>query len=126
LHHLFTFLPFVAIVLIIVYYLSLNECQLPVFLYSSITPLQPLPSIKDDPHPIIPLMHTAATEFEALSNEESHDLASAAWTYRQKRGRHPPPGFDKWFAHAQSTVRSSLRKFWNQIYDDLTRYGLWV
>jgi hypothetical protein len=124
LRHLLTFLPFITIVLVLVYYLSLNEFQLPVFLYSSITPLQPLPSIKDDPHPIIPLMHTAATEFEALSKEESHDLASAAWTYRQKRGRHPPPGFDKWFAYARSHNSLIIEEFWDQIYDDLT--PLWA
>jgi hypothetical protein len=69
-------------------------------------------------------MHTAATEFEALSNEESHDLASAAWTYRQKRGRHPPPGFDKWFAYAQSHNSLIIEEFWDQIYDDLT--PLWA
>jgi hypothetical protein len=109
LRHFLTFLPFITIVLILIYYLSLNEFHLPVFLYSRVTQLQTLPSIKDDLHPIILLMHTAATEFEVLSNEESHDLTSAAWTYRQKRGRHPPPGSTNGSPTLSPIIRLSLR-----------------
>jgi hypothetical protein len=69
-------------------------------------------------------MRTAATEFETLISKETHDLASAAWIYRQKRGRHPPPGFEKWYAYAKSQNSIIIEEFWDQIYDDLT--PLWA
>ncbi|KAF4628383.1 hypothetical protein G7Y89_g9765 [Cudoniella acicularis] len=79
----------------------------------------PLPAKGTDPHPIVELLHRADGEFRALLNRETYDVAAAARQYREKRGRHPPPGFDKWWQYAYDNRAMFVEDFWNPIYDDL-------
>lgn len=46
-------------------------------------------------------------------------LSSAAAAYRERRGRHPPPGFDLWHEYAMSNNAVIVEDFFDQIYDDI-------
>ncbi|CAI6338313.1 unnamed protein product [Periconia digitata] len=70
-------------------------------------------------HPIERLMDTAQTEFNALVDGHGHTVADAAENYRRRRGRHPPPGFDAWFAFAQAHDALVVESFFDQIEADL-------
>ncbi|KAH7249514.1 hypothetical protein MRS44_007197 [Fusarium solani] len=70
-------------------------------------------------HPIDKLIHDAGKSYKALVAKESHTLEEAAQAYRQRRGRHPPPGFDKWFEFAKANNAIVVEEFWDQIYHDL-------
>lgn len=89
-----------------------------------ITTLEPSPNPLDDPHPIIALVHDGNVAFDDLLSKETHNLAAAAWEYRQRRGRHPPPGFDKWHQYAVDNHAVIIEEFWDQIYHDLN--PLWA
>ncbi|KAH6631714.1 hypothetical protein F5144DRAFT_511499 [Chaetomium tenue] len=71
------------------------------------------------PHPIDPLIRTAEKEFEAKLSKSTKTLAAAAAAYRKRRGRHPPPGFDKWYEFATERGAIIVEDFWDQIYQDL-------
>lgn len=71
------------------------------------------------PHPIDELIENAEQTFQNLLKKESHSLASAAAAYRERRGRHPPPSFDAWFAFAQENNAVIVEDFFDQIYHDL-------
>jgi hypothetical protein len=73
-------------------------------------------------HPIDTLIQGAENTFDELLKKESHDLKSAAAEYRRKRGRHPPPGFDKWFEFAQQNKAVMVEDFFDQIYHDLNPF----
>ncbi len=73
-------------------------------------------------HPIDHLIDTAETEFQSLLGQQVEDLSSAAKAYRDKRGRHPPPGFDAWFDFAKRQDAIIVEDFWDQIYHDLTPF----
>ncbi|OAR01269.1 hypothetical protein LLEC1_04197 [Akanthomyces lecanii] len=47
-----------------------------------------------DVHPITQLISNATAHFETLLRERSFTLEDAAEKYRQRRGQHPPPGFN--------------------------------
>ncbi|KAL1612299.1 hypothetical protein SLS60_000523 [Paraconiothyrium brasiliense] len=47
------------------------------------------------------------------------NLSDAAHRYREKRSRHPPPGFDKWYAYAKARDALVPETFFDQIYHDL-------
>lgn len=70
-------------------------------------------------HPIDELIAQAENNFDALLATESRTLAESAAAYRIKRGRHPPPGFDRWFEFAQANNVLIIEEFWDQIYHDL-------
>lgn len=70
-------------------------------------------------HPIEYLIDSAEKEFANKISQQSHTIAEAAAAYRQRRGRHPPPGFDKWFKFAQEKNAVIVEDFWDQIYHDL-------
>lgn len=70
-------------------------------------------------HPIDPLIQTAETEFAAKLSKSTQTLADAAAAYRKRRGRHPPPGFDKWYEFATERNTIIVEDFWDQIYHDL-------
>jgi hypothetical protein len=70
-------------------------------------------------HPIDTLIQKAEREWHAIMAKESTDLESAAKAYREKRGRNPPPGFDKWFQFAQDNNALIIEDFFDQIYHDL-------
>ena len=59
-------------------------------------------------HPIDLLIYDAQVTHNTFVEQASasKSLAEAAKTYRERYGRHPPPGFDKWYQYA--TERNSL------------------
>jgi hypothetical protein len=69
-------------------------------------------------------MKTADREFSSRLSKETFDLKSAAAAYRERRGRHPPPGFDRWFEFAKNHKAIIVEDFWDQIYDDIN--PLWA
>ncbi len=71
------------------------------------------------PHPIEQLIHRAETAFKETLEKESHGLKEAAKAYRRRRGRHPPPGFDRWYRFAEERHVVMIENFWDTIYDDL-------
>jgi hypothetical protein len=73
-------------------------------------------------HPIRKLMLDAKAHHEATLAKQSHNLATAAAQYRRRRGRHPPPGFDSWFQHAQITNSIVVEDYFDRIYKDLTPF----
>ncbi|KAK6582480.1 hypothetical protein PZA11_004888 [Diplocarpon coronariae] len=73
-------------------------------------------------HPIQTLIEKAHAVHDELLKKETHDIKSAAAAYRQRRGRHPPPGFDLWHKFAQENGALIVEDFFDQIYDDLGPY----
>src|SRR5579871_4758474 len=47
-------------------------------------------------HPIGQLILQARDQWSCILAKQSHNLPTAAYRYRERRGRHPPPGFDTW------------------------------
>lgn len=70
-------------------------------------------------HPIDRLIAIADQQFADALSQESHSLKEAAAAYRKRRGRHPPPGFDQWYAFAAQHNAVMVESFWDQIYHDL-------
>ncbi|RKF55924.1 Beta-1,2-xylosyltransferase 1 [Golovinomyces cichoracearum] len=73
-------------------------------------------------HPIDELIEDAEKIHESLLSKQTFDLKTAAAAYREKRGRHPPPGFDLWFDFAKSKDALIVEEFFDQIYDDLAPF----
>jgi hypothetical protein len=69
-------------------------------------------------HPIKQLILAAQVEFERLRDNQSKTLKDAKTEYRRRYIREPPPGFEKWFAYAQSK-QSVLIDDFDMINDDL-------
>ncbi|KAG7284215.1 hypothetical protein NEMBOFW57_010579 [Staphylotrichum longicolle] len=70
-------------------------------------------------HPIDALIKGADKKFADKIARSTHTLPDAAAAYRKRRGRHPPPGFDKWHEFAQEKNAIIVEDFWDQIYHDL-------
>ncbi|KAJ0158520.1 Beta-1,2-xylosyltransferase 1, partial [Colletotrichum tanaceti] len=70
-------------------------------------------------HPIDTLIRDADDTFRNMLAKESKTLTAAAKAYRDRRGRHPPPGFDAWFQFAQEHSAVIVEDFFDQIYHDL-------
>lgn len=68
------------------------------------------------------MIDDAETHAEYLLDARTIDLHSAAAAYRKRRGRHPPPGFDAWFAWGKKHDRLMVEEFFDQIYEDLEPY----
>ncbi|KAH8592326.1 glycosyltransferase family 90 protein [Bisporella sp. PMI_857] len=73
-------------------------------------------------HPIDRLIDDAQKTFDELMKKQSNDLNTAAAEYRKRRGRHPPPGFDTWYAFAMENGAVMVEDFFDQIYHDLGPY----
>lgn len=73
----------------------------------------------DGHHPIDKLLYDAQHTFASLTSGESNTVEEAAQAYRKRRGRHPPPHFDKWFEFARSHNALVVEGFFDQIYHDL-------
>ena len=71
------------------------------------------------PHPIDDLIADARRSHEELLRQRSTDVRSAAARYRVRRGRHPPPGFDKWVEYALEHDAVIVEKFFDRIYHDV-------
>ncbi|KAL1601999.1 hypothetical protein SLS59_005165 [Nothophoma quercina] len=79
----------------------------------------PKPSSK---HPIEELILQAQKDYDRLIKSQSQDIEGAEQEYRRRYSRDPPPGFDKWFAYAQSKqslliddydmINEDLKPFW--------------
>ncbi|KAI0391587.1 lipopolysaccharide-modifying protein [Xylariaceae sp. FL0594] len=63
-----------------------------------------------DDHAISRLIEDASASFAQTITKRSWSLAHAAARYRERRGRHPPPGFDVWFEAAQSHGAVVMRR----------------
>lgn len=87
-----------------------------------VQPVQPVPPKPATPHPIDDLIKVANKDYEALLAKEAHTLAEAAQAYRKRRGRHPPPGFDKWFEFAKENKAVLVEDFFDQVYHDLNPF----
>ena len=103
-------------------------CNGMVTLWQFRTPLQPSHrTTLDAPeplrsHPIDVLIAEAENSFSELMSGYTHDLVSTTNAYRQKRGRHPPPGFDLWFQHARTNSGLIIEELFDQIYRDLAPF----
>ncbi|KAH0548055.1 hypothetical protein GP486_008205 [Trichoglossum hirsutum] len=73
-------------------------------------------------HPINDLIASADGSLSSYLSKETFDLESAAAAYRERRGRHPPPGFDAWFHFAKKHGAIVVEDFWDQIYDDINPF----
>lgn len=73
-------------------------------------------------HPIDTLIQEAEREFERLLSKETRDVSAAAARYRERRGRHPPPGFQVWFEFAKQHNGLMVEEFFDQIHHDLSPF----
>ncbi|KAH8819397.1 glycosyltransferase family 90 protein [Xylogone sp. PMI_703] len=73
-------------------------------------------------HPIDELIEKGERSFVDLLKKETDSLKATAEEYRKRRGRHPPPGFDKWYNFAKEKNIVMVEDFFDQIYDDLRPY----
>ena len=87
------------------------------------SPHNNIPTFESDvEHPIDNLIQNAEVEWNNLLEKETHDVAAAAQEYRNRRGRHPPPGFGEWFEYAKSHDAIIVEDFFDQIHIDLNPY----
>ena len=77
------------------------------------------PPPPSEAHPIDKLIYAAEDTFQELVSRETRSLAEAAAAYRERRGRHPPPGFKEWYQFAKRRKAIVVEEFWDQIYQDL-------
>ena len=71
------------------------------------------------PHPIDDLIKEARTKFNETLATRSTTLEQAAAKYRERRGRHPPPGYKEWFEYATKTKAIVVESFFDRIHQDL-------
>ena len=75
--------------------------------------------VPDEKHPIDVLLEGADAEFEYYLGRSTNGVHAAADAYRKRRGRHPPPGFDKWVEFAESMGAVMVEEFFDSLYHDL-------
>ncbi|KAM0740298.1 hypothetical protein ACQRIT_005482 [Beauveria bassiana] len=79
-----------------------------------------LPIAFNPTHPIKKLMIDARDLHErALETKRTYDVQTTAARYRQLRGRHPPPGFDKWVEAAVAADAIMIEEYFDRIYKDI-------
>ena len=83
-----------------------------------VIPIQPPPL----DHPIGYLIQSAKIQLNELLEKETKNLTAAAQAYRERRGRQPPPGFDRWYQFAQKHHALIIEDFFDRIYDDLSPF----
>jgi hypothetical protein len=71
-----------------------------------------------DAHPITLLMRKADEAWRAYEEGRSTTFTAAVRKYRNKYGRHPPPGFKDWYQYARERNVHNVDDF-DQIMDDL-------
>lgn len=81
------------------------------------SPRPPLPY-----HPIDDLIKDARLQFNMLMGKRSVTVEQAAARYRERRGRHPPPGFDKWFEVALEKDAVIVEEFFDRIHHDINPF----
>ncbi|PNH69198.1 hypothetical protein VD0002_g1082 [Verticillium dahliae] len=77
----------------------------------------PLP--RQSGHPIDDLIKKAEATFDDMMAREARTVEDAAKAYRERRGRHPPPGFETWFNFAKKKRSIVVEDFFDQIHHDL-------
>jgi hypothetical protein len=85
-------------------------------------PSIPRPLTFGSEHPIKSMMKEARELQEERMSRRSFDVRIAAARYRARRGRHPPPGFDKWFQAAMENDAVIIEDYFDRIYKDLAPY----
>ncbi|KAF4550986.1 Hypothetical protein D9617_15g043400 [Elsinoe fawcettii] len=60
-----------------------------------------------------------AQDYQKALGLDTPSLSAASDAYRKRRGRHPPPGFDKWHTRAVAKEAFITESFFDQIYEDL-------
>jgi len=73
-------------------------------------------------HPIGKLILRAQERQSCRLVKQSNDLPTAAYRYRERRGRYPPPGFDAWVNWALQHKAVVIEDFFDRIYDDLNPF----
>jgi hypothetical protein len=68
---------------------------------------------------ITELIESANETFSNLTSKQTKTLDEAATSYRRRRGRHPPPGFEQWVEYAAENNAIIVEDFFDQIYHDL-------
>jgi hypothetical protein len=85
-----------------------------------------MPAAYEPPHPVAHpidyLMKKAYGTHRILLEKQTNDIKSASAAYRSRRGRHPPPGFDKWFQYAKDRNAIIVEDYFDQIYHDLNPF----
>ncbi|KAF5864819.1 hypothetical protein ETB97_006357 [Aspergillus alliaceus] len=71
-----------------------------------------------DTHPISDLIQNANRQWERYEHDRSRTFRETVEKYRQRYGRHPPPGFVDWYKFARDRKVHNLDDF-KQILDDL-------
>jgi hypothetical protein len=82
----------------------------------------PPPLQRPDSHPISELIDGARARLSELLGKRSLSLEQAAYRYRERRGRHPPPGFDKWFETAKSKDAIIVEEFFDRVHHDINPF----
>lgn len=82
----------------------------------------PTHSIRPGEHPIDELIGRADVELARLLQKEAHTLDDATKQYQERRGRQPPPGFDRWYAFARNHSAVIVEEFFDRVYDDLNPF----
>ncbi|CZR52304.1 related to capsular associated protein (CAP10) [Phialocephala subalpina] len=77
---------------------------------------------KERNHPIDHLIKEARLSFKQLLGKHSTNLEQAAQRYRERRGRHPPPGFDQWFKAAKKKNAIVIEEFFDRIDHDISPF----
>ncbi|KEY69983.1 hypothetical protein S7711_04001 [Stachybotrys chartarum IBT 7711] len=73
-------------------------------------------------HPIEKLMADAKIYHEEMLAKRSYNVETAATQYRERRGRHPPPGFDRWVEAALDNKAIIVEDYFDRIYKDLAPF----
>ncbi|KAI1083378.1 glycosyltransferase family 90 protein [Whalleya microplaca] len=73
-------------------------------------------------HPIDELIRDAQAFHENSLKQRSLNVSTAAARYRERRGRHPPPGFDAWFSYAVEHDAIVVESFFDRIHDDIAPF----
>lgn len=73
-------------------------------------------------HPIDDLVRSAQASHQRAVAERTTNVEDGAAAYRRRRGRNPPPGFDKWYARALRDHAIVVESFFDQIYEDLAPF----
>jgi hypothetical protein len=92
----------------------------PLVVHDPLDRLYPVPSPPD--HAIGQLISEARFNFSRLLGKQPLSLGQAAAGYRERRGRHPPPGFGQWFEAAKKSNAIVVEEFFDRIYDDLAPF----
>ncbi|KAF1835109.1 hypothetical protein BDW02DRAFT_496778 [Decorospora gaudefroyi] len=76
-------------------------------------------TVPENPHPITHLIEVAEKTFTDMVASEAKTVEDAASKYRQRHGRHPPPGFGTWYTYAVSQNCTVIESFFDSIASDL-------